>query len=299
MRNCLVGSIALGPRSNSSLTHPAAKLAKSKKVSKILVPKQRVKPAPAPRSALGPSVKEQASESSDETESSEEDSDYNSSDEELDIVEPSPLPETRPPGAKDAVRYDTIKALWLPRSRSTQGERIRTGLKDFWEVIRTIRDRWKTDGEVVKKAEEAKKNSELPMLRERVTTQREMMEIALHNALEHGHPDIISLYVESPFLCVLHHHAVILELYTEAVAFRHVNWSWQSEGKQYLRNDRGTDQHSNIKYDISPLALKIQSSLSEAIRPHERFASSENSWAREGIIIVHQMHSKPVHCWTE
>jgi len=97
----------------------------------------------------------------------------------------------------EAVKYDTTKAVWLPRNVYAQVESIRTGLKEFWEVVKTIRDRWKTDSDVVKTAAEAKKDSELPLLRERVDNQREMMEVALMTAIEHGHHDVLRAYVFS------------------------------------------------------------------------------------------------------
>jgi hypothetical protein len=111
------------------------------------------------------------------------------------MAEPSPLPATRPQAPVEAVRYDTIKAVWLPRNVYAQKESIRAGLKDFWEVVKTIRDRWKTDNDAVKQATEAKKHSELPLLKERVDKQREMIEVSLKAAIEHGHPDILRAYV--------------------------------------------------------------------------------------------------------
>lgn len=169
------------------------------KKPKIFVPKI-VGPKPtSPRPRFSVNIKEELAKSSSEIESSYDDSDYDSSDDELEITEPSPLPPTRPPEPLKAVRYDTIKAVWLPRQRPAEADKIRNALKDFWEVVRTIRDRWKTDGEAVKKAEEAKKLNELPLLRERVKSQREMLEVALQTANEFGHPDILRLYVPFPF----------------------------------------------------------------------------------------------------
>jgi len=181
-----------------------AKIAKKPtKKSKIIVPKvtKLKSTSPGPRSSVD--IKDEPTESSSETESPDDDSDYDSSDDELEITEPSPLPFTRPPEPLKAVRYDTIKAVWLPRQRPAEADKIRNALKDFWEVVRTIRDRWKIDGEAVKKAEEAKKVNELPLLRERVRNQREMLEMALQSANEFGHPEILRLYVLPLSLCLL------------------------------------------------------------------------------------------------
>ena len=132
--------------------------------------------------------------SSSETTSSDDESSY-TSDSSPTITEISPLPTERPSTPLGAVRYDTIRSLWRPKSHSTSSEQIRKALVDFWEVIRTIRDRWKADTAAVKQAEEAKKNSELPLLRDRVKSQRDMMEAAIKASLEFGHPEIIRMYV--------------------------------------------------------------------------------------------------------
>lgn len=122
------------------------------------------------------------------SESSSDESEYESSEDE---VEAAPLPPTRPDTYSGATEYDAIKALWRPRSRALPVVEIREGLKSFWEVVQTIREHWNTDRAAVKQAEEAKKTSELPMLKERVTTQRGMLQIALSTAVKHGHPDIV------------------------------------------------------------------------------------------------------------
>lgn len=72
---------------------------------------------------------------------------------------------------------------------------IREGLKSYWDLVRTIRDRWKSDAAAVKEAEEKKRNSELPLLQDRVKSQRDMIEVAFKAALEYGHKQITELYV--------------------------------------------------------------------------------------------------------
>lgn len=144
------------------------------------------------------------SEDSSSEEESSDDSDYESSEDEADK---SPLPTVRPTGAIESVKYDCIKALWRPRNRPASSDDIRDGLKHFWELFQTIRDRWKSDSADVKQAEDSKKNHEIPLLKERVAKQREMAEFSLRAAMDYGHPDIIEQYVplffpSSIFLCV-------------------------------------------------------------------------------------------------
>ena len=169
----------------------AAKLGKrTPKASKLSLPKvSRPKTA---GSAASPETRSTPSESSSEYESSDSGSDYESEVEE-EVPEPSPLPASRPSDSLQAVRYDTMKAAWLPRNVPAQADQIRSSLKSFWEVVKTIRDRWKSDNDAVKRASEAKKESEIPLLKGRVKSQRNMMEMALRTALEHGHPDIVRL----------------------------------------------------------------------------------------------------------
>ncbi|KAB8342878.1 hypothetical protein FH972_022475 [Carpinus fangiana] len=126
--------------------------------------------------------------------SSDEESEYESSEEE---EEPSPLPPRRPDTSTGAIEYDSIKALWRPRSKIVSSTEIRSGLTSFWETIKTIRERWNSDRTAVKEAEETKKVNELPMLKERVAKQREMLEIALTTAVKHGHPDIVKHFGEN------------------------------------------------------------------------------------------------------
>lgn len=139
---------------------------------------------------------------SSETESSDDDSDSSYDSDSSPPPEKSPLPATRPQKAVEAVRYDTIKAVWLPRNKFAENNKILKGLADLWEVVRTIRDRWKTDRDAVKKALESKQDNELPLLRERVDKQLELMEAVLTAAIEFGHPDLLSAYVfpSAPYL---------------------------------------------------------------------------------------------------
>ena len=254
------------------------KLAKQKKKTKIIAPKSfRSKDGQMPR--LASDVKSEPSESSSETETSEDESDYDSSGDELEVIENPPLPPTRPPSAKDAVRYDTIKAVWLPRSRPTQGDQIRNALGAFWEVAKTIRDRWKSDGEAVKKAEETKKVKEIPMLRERVIAQREMMEIAIQAAAEHGHPEIVSRYVPpliSYALCDVQEVASLIRIfdccgYPFDVSLR------VSQCKPALHRASGCHQYSKINYQLSPPASLHHIHLRSCIAAI-RHALSERIW---------------------
>lgn len=168
-----------------------AKLAKGKSKSKLLKSQSKAQKISAPGLPLARAGSTVSTPSS--LDSSDDDSEYDSSDDELDIIESPPYAEKRPDEPVKAVTHDTVKAVWLPRRKQPTPDQIREGLRAFWEVLSTIRNRWKSDGDALKKAEEAKKNSEIPMLKDRVKSQRTMLEAALAAALEHGHPEVLRL----------------------------------------------------------------------------------------------------------
>ncbi|KAL0257954.1 hypothetical protein SLS55_007122 [Diplodia seriata] len=151
---------------------PAAKIARSRPVS----------------FGSPSSLRDEVSDSSSETETSEDDSDYESSDDET--PEPSPLPATRPNEALPAMRYDTIKATWRPRNLPVTADEIRTAMKDYWDILQAVRNRWKEDQSALKQAQE-KNSRDIELLKGRVKDQRSLMEMAMKCALEHGHPDVI------------------------------------------------------------------------------------------------------------
>ncbi|EMC92347.1 hypothetical protein BAUCODRAFT_78523 [Baudoinia panamericana UAMH 10762] len=126
-------------------------------------------------------------ETSSSEESDDDDSLYSSEEESAE----SPLPQKRPDTPKDAVEYDTIKALWSSKRKPLAASDIRTALVTFWEIVKTIRDRWKIDQAAVTQAEEKNRVGELPLLRSRVKDQRDMIEVACKAALKHGHRSIV------------------------------------------------------------------------------------------------------------
>ncbi|KAF2643565.1 hypothetical protein P280DRAFT_255914 [Massarina eburnea CBS 473.64] len=154
------------------------------------------KKLPAKRLSSGKILQEDASDSESYDDSSD-DSEY--TDEEDD--EPSPLPASRPEGTHEATRYDVIKATWHSRKSQPNSEKIKTSLRDFWEVVNTIQKRWRNDSKAVSEAEENKKVYELPELKQRVNGQRALLCVALKTALEFAHPDVLDNFGQvKPFL---------------------------------------------------------------------------------------------------
>ncbi|CBY00455.1 predicted protein [Plenodomus lingam JN3] len=157
-----------------------AKLAMAKSQSKILKSVKR------PMESLAGSRRE-VSESESSSESSEDDSDYTDDEEE----EVMPIPASRPDDPHEAVRYDVIKATWFPSSSSPSSDKIKSSMREIWEVLSTIQKRWRIDSKAVTDAEDQKKVGELPVLKSRVTSQRDLLHSALKAALEFSHPDVV------------------------------------------------------------------------------------------------------------
>ncbi|KAF2036485.1 hypothetical protein EK21DRAFT_51820 [Setomelanomma holmii] len=133
------------------------------------------------------SLKREVSDSEDYTDSSDDSSEYTDDEED----EPSPLPASRPEEPHAAVRYDIIKATWYPRRTPLSSEKIKESMRDIWEVLNTIQKRWRADSKAVSDAEAEKKTGELPVLKSRVASQRDLLQSALKAALEHTHPDVL------------------------------------------------------------------------------------------------------------
>jgi len=156
---------------------------------------QSDRPAAANNQPTNAASPAQSAYSKDDTDS---DTDSNSdvslySDEEDDLAG-APLPAKRPEeSVKDAVEYDTIKALWRNRRKNVDAASIRKGLGDLWEVVKTIRNRWKTDIQAVEEAEAKGRVNDLALLRSRVKDQRDMLEVTIRAALKHGFKSIIEL----------------------------------------------------------------------------------------------------------
>ncbi|EME82654.1 uncharacterized protein MYCFIDRAFT_80286 [Pseudocercospora fijiensis CIRAD86] len=172
-------------------------LAKIGKKSKTLAADLKSRP---PTGSVGsPSIKHDADSSSEYSSSSDDDSEYTD-----DEDEDSPLPAKKPDDPKGGVEYDVIKAVYRSKKKSLDAATIGACLGELWEVVKTIRDRWKADAAAVNDAETKKKAGELPLLKSRVKDQREMMETAFKAVLKHGHRDVIAFLSENVsliFIC--------------------------------------------------------------------------------------------------
>lgn len=128
-------------------------------------------------------------------------SETDTSDYELEVQvpeEPSPLPPVRPTDAEGAARYDSIKAVWSPRNRRPNAEKIKASLVAFKDVVKAVRDEWKTLSQAMKDAENQNNNDKAAELKKKVVQQRQIMNVVVSTTLDEGHGFIIEKYVHCP-----------------------------------------------------------------------------------------------------
>lgn len=164
-----------------------------KKLKKSPVHTSGPKPFASSAASQGLSTLESASSpESDSQSESDENSDYSSeSDEDVEPEEPSPLPPSRPADLLKATEYDTLKAVWAPRNRTLTVSAIRTALAEYWNIIKGIRDKWKSELTTLQQAELKKDTAKINNLINTVNQQRRLMKSCLRLTLDYGHQDII------------------------------------------------------------------------------------------------------------
>lgn len=131
-------------------------------------------------------------------------------DSDLEIVspeEPSPIPPTRPADPEAAIQYDTLQAVWSPRNRRPNVDKVKNALVAFKDVVKTVRDAWKEKTQAMKAAENKNENERAAQIKKEVLLQRRLMNVIVSTTLEKGHPMIIEKYVSFPFPCHFHLHA--------------------------------------------------------------------------------------------
>ncbi|KAI9833605.1 MAG: hypothetical protein M1819_003558 [Sarea resinae] len=115
----------------------------------------------------------------------EDDSDYTSEEEE-------DLPETRPQGVHEGLRWDVGTVLRLPSYRRASPNEIRKHMTDFWEnTMKAIRNDWRAATISLKKAEEAKDDAKVSTLKKKVAEKQSMIETSIRAARELGDKEIV------------------------------------------------------------------------------------------------------------
>ncbi|KAL5354996.1 hypothetical protein BJX96DRAFT_756 [Aspergillus floccosus] len=119
----------------------------------------------------------------------------------LEIVspeEPSPIPPTRPTDPEAAIQYDTLQAVWSPRNRRPNVDKVKNALVAFKDVVKTVRDAWKEKTQAMKAAENKNENEKAAQIKKDVLLQRRLMDVIVSTTLEKGHPMIVEKLGEHP-----------------------------------------------------------------------------------------------------
>ncbi|KAL4895324.1 hypothetical protein BDV59DRAFT_153471 [Aspergillus ambiguus] len=122
-------------------------------------------------------------------------------DSDLEIIspeEPSPIPPARPSDPEAAIQYDTLQAVWSPRNRRPNAEKVKSALVAFKDVVKTVRDSWKEKSQAMKAAENKNENEKATQIKKDVVLQRRLMDVVVSTTLEKGHPMIVEKLGEHP-----------------------------------------------------------------------------------------------------
>lgn len=134
-------------------------------------------------------------ESQSESESSSDSESPSGSEEDAEPEEISPLPSNRPTDPIKAIEYDALKAIWAPRNRTLAVTTIRKALGEYWNIIKSIRDKWKSELTALQQAELKKDHAKTAQLARVVNEQRRLLGSCIRLTLDYGHQDIIEKYV--------------------------------------------------------------------------------------------------------
>jgi hypothetical protein len=130
-----------------------------------------------------------------------------SSDDELEVEDEDPpemipalLSVSMPSDERGKALYRAVQAVWSPRNKGVDAEKIRAGITGFGETIKALRDSWKTKQDSLRKAEleNSPTAADAPKLKEEVARYRQVMEAAMSRSLQYGHPAIVKRYVIPP-----------------------------------------------------------------------------------------------------
>ena len=104
------------------------------------------------------------------------------------VAEPKPalLSNGPPPTPEGKAIFDAVTAVWSPRNKPSNPEKVRDGLALFSDTIRNLRDAWKPKNESFQQAELANSPT-APDLKMAVARQRTVFETAIKQSLEYGH----------------------------------------------------------------------------------------------------------------
>ena len=113
---------------------------------------------------------------------------------------PALLSVQMPTDEKGKAMYQAVQAVWSPRNLTAPVEKIKSGMAQFGDTIKGLRDSWKDKNESLRKAElpNAATAGNIPQLKADVAHYRQIVETVVNRSLQHGHPAILKRYVTPP-----------------------------------------------------------------------------------------------------
>jgi hypothetical protein len=134
---------------------------------------------------------------SSQTKVSENDSDSDLSVESEPESPPGILTLQMPVDIRNRAIFQAVKAVWSPRNLPAPVDKIKSGLVQFGEVVKGLRDSWKEKNESLKKAElpNASTAANAPQLKNEVAQYRQLVEVVVQQSLSLAHPAVLKRYV--------------------------------------------------------------------------------------------------------
>ena len=142
---------------------------------------------------------------------SESESDSDLSVEEEPEKTPALLSVQMPTDEKGKAMYQAVQAVWSPRNLSASVEKIKSGIAQFGDIVKALRDSWKDKNESLKKAELPNSLTAglATQLKGDVAHYRQTVETVINRSLQHAHPAILKRYVNFPSQSSLMHTRII------------------------------------------------------------------------------------------
>ncbi|EXJ59786.1 hypothetical protein A1O7_03933 [Cladophialophora yegresii CBS 114405] len=131
-----------------------------------------------------------------------------SSDDELEIEDEEPpemtpalLAVSMPADERGRALYRAVQAVWSPRNKPVDPEKVRGGIANYGDTIRGLRDAWKTKNETLRKAElpNSPTAAQAAGLKEEVARYRQLLEMVMMRSLQYSHPAILKRLGENQF----------------------------------------------------------------------------------------------------
>lgn len=114
---------------------------------------------------------------------------------------PAILTVSAPPDARSQALFGAVEAVWSPRNKPVTPEKIRSGIHQFGETVRKLRDVWKAKNDALIKAELPSSDTatDAPKLKDEVAHYRQVMELVMSRSLDYGNDSIVKRYVPTSF----------------------------------------------------------------------------------------------------